>query len=170
MISEAHFLSLNLSFLICIRKDVCAQLCLTLCNPMDCSPQAPLSMEFSRQKYWSGLPCPIPGDLPDPGIEPSSLEFLESLALAGGFFTTAPPGEASKKKRVGWNWVGLSPGGTSLESPGEFLKLLMVPACKGMPSGTCYYGDEPWRHDAKWTKPDTKGQILHDSTCVRHLS
>ena len=33
--------------------------------------QAPLSMEFSRQKYWSGLPCPPPGDLPDPGIEPT---------------------------------------------------------------------------------------------------
>ena len=34
--------------------------------------QAPLSMEFSRQEYWSGLPCPSPGDLPDPGIEPGS--------------------------------------------------------------------------------------------------
>ena len=34
--------------------------------------QAPLSMEFSRQEYWHGLPCPSPGDLPDPGIEPQS--------------------------------------------------------------------------------------------------
>ena len=49
------------------------QLCQTLCDPVDCSPQAPLSMGFSRQKYWSGLPCPPPGDLPDPGIEPMSL-------------------------------------------------------------------------------------------------
>ena len=47
--------------------------------------QAPLSMEFSRQEYWSGLPCPPPGDLPNPGIEPKS---LMSPALAGGFFTT----------------------------------------------------------------------------------
>ena len=39
------------------------------CDPMDCSPQAPLSMAFSRQEYWSGLPFPSPGDLPDPGIE-----------------------------------------------------------------------------------------------------
>ena len=38
---------------------------------MDCS-QPPLSMEFSRQEYWNGLPCPPPGDLPDPGIEPGS--------------------------------------------------------------------------------------------------
>ena len=41
-------------------------------NPMDCSPQPPLSMEFSRQEYWSRLPFSSPGDLPDPGIEPVS--------------------------------------------------------------------------------------------------
>ena len=48
--------------------------------------QAPLSMGFSRQQYWSGLPCPLPGYLPDPGIEPTS---LMSPALADGFFTTS---------------------------------------------------------------------------------
>ena len=48
--------------------------------------QAPLSMGFSRQEYWSGLPCPPPGDLPDLGIQPTS---LMSPALAGVFFTTA---------------------------------------------------------------------------------
>ena len=48
--------------------------------------QAPLSMGFSRQEYWSGVPCPPLGDLPDPGIEPASLMFPE---LAGGFFTTS---------------------------------------------------------------------------------
>ena len=47
--------------------------------------QASLSMGFPRQEYWSGLPCPPPGDFPDPGIELTS---LTSLALAGGFFTT----------------------------------------------------------------------------------
>ena len=46
-----------------------------------------MSKEFSRQKYRSGLPCPTPGDLPDPGIEP------KSPALAGGFFTAEPPGK-----------------------------------------------------------------------------
>ena len=65
------------------------QSCPTLCNPMDCSLPAPLSMGFSRQEYWSGLPCPPPGDLPDPGIEPAS---LISLALAGGSLPLAPPG------------------------------------------------------------------------------
>ena len=48
------------------------QSCLSLCDPMDCSRQAPLSMGFPRQKYWSGLPCPPPGDLPHPGIKPRS--------------------------------------------------------------------------------------------------
>ena len=43
------------------------------CDPMDSiACQAPLTMEFSRQEYWSGLPCPPPGDLPDPGIKPWS--------------------------------------------------------------------------------------------------
>ena len=46
----------------------------------------PLSMGFSRQEYWSGLPFPSPGDLPHPGIEPMS---LISLVLASGFFTTS---------------------------------------------------------------------------------
>ena len=48
--------------------------------------QAPLSMGFSRQEYWSGWPCPPPGDLPDLGIELASFKFP---ALAGGFFTTS---------------------------------------------------------------------------------
>ena len=53
--------------------------------------QAPLSMGFSRQEYWSGLPFPFSrGDLPDPGIE---LTFPASPALAGRFFTTEPPGK-----------------------------------------------------------------------------
>ena len=47
---------------------------------------APMSMGFSKQEYWSGLPCLPPGDLPDPGIEPVS---LTSPALAGGFFTSS---------------------------------------------------------------------------------
>ena len=47
--------------------------------------QAPLSMGFSRQEFWSGLLCPLPGDLPDPGIEPAS---SAAPALAGGFFIT----------------------------------------------------------------------------------
>jgi len=57
--------------------------------------QAPLSMKFTRQEYWSRLPFPTPGDLPDPGIEPMS---PASPALAGGFFTTMPFGVISQIK------------------------------------------------------------------------
>ena len=53
-----------------------AQLCLTLCDPMDYTHQAPLSMGFSRQEYWSRLPFSSPGDLPDPGIELRSSALL----------------------------------------------------------------------------------------------
>ena len=52
--------------------------------------QAPLFMGFSRQQYWSGLPCPPRGDLRDLGIELASLMYLTSSALAGGFLTSAP--------------------------------------------------------------------------------
>ena len=62
-----------------------AQLSPTLCDSMDCTLQALLSLEFSRQEYWTGLPFPSPGDLPDRGMETVS---LASSALAGGFFTT----------------------------------------------------------------------------------
>ena len=54
-------------------------------------------MGFSRQEYWSGLPCPPPGDLPNPGIEPMS---LTSPALAGEFFTTNVTWEALTYGRV----------------------------------------------------------------------
>ena len=56
-------------------------------EPGTVAHQAPLSMGFPEQEYWSGLPLPPPGDLPDPGIKPVS------PALAGGFFITAPPGK-----------------------------------------------------------------------------
>ena len=52
--------------------------------------QAPLSMGFSKQEYWSGLPFPSPGELPHPGTEPT---FPVSPALAGGFLTIEPPGK-----------------------------------------------------------------------------
>ena len=60
---------------------------LTLATPWTVAHYAPLPMGFPRQEYGSGLPFPFPGDLPDPGIKPSS------LVLAGGFFTTEPPGK-----------------------------------------------------------------------------
>ena len=65
--------------------------------------QAPLSMGFSRQEYWSGLPCSPPGDIPDPRIKPM---FLRSPALAGRIFTTSATREAPKdwqSKAICWH-------------------------------------------------------------------
>ena len=59
----------------------------TLCDPVNCSPPCSVSMGFSRQEYWRGLPFPPPGDLPDLGIKPMP------SAWAGGFFTTSPLGK-----------------------------------------------------------------------------
>ena len=77
---------------VCVRVCLCAhtlitQLCSTLCDPIDLALQAPLSMEFSRQEYWSGLPIPSPGDLPDPMIKP------RSPALQADSLSSEPPGK-----------------------------------------------------------------------------
>ena len=62
-------------------------------TPWTVACQAPLFMGFSRQEYWSRLPCPPPGDLPDPGTEPSS---LKPHALAARFSTTSAAWEAPR--------------------------------------------------------------------------
>ena len=69
----------------------CVQLFVTLWT-VAC--QAPLSMGLSRQEHWSRLPCPPPGDLPDPGIQPKSLVSVSCIScIAGGLFTAEPPGK-----------------------------------------------------------------------------
>ena len=73
------------------------QSCPTLWDSMDCSHQAPLSMKVSRQDYWSVLPFPSLGNLPDPGIQ---IKSLASLALAGSLFTTVPPGKPRLNAQV----------------------------------------------------------------------
>ena len=78
--------SVSFNMMLCLV----AQLCPTLVTPWTVAFQALLSMKFSRQVYWSWLPFPTPGDLPDQEIEPAS---LASPALAGGFFTTAHAGD-----------------------------------------------------------------------------
>ena len=71
-------------------KVLVAQSCLTLCDPVDYSlpAQPPLSMKFSSQKYWSGVPFHPPRDLPSPGIEP------RSPALQADSLPSKPPGES----------------------------------------------------------------------------
>ena len=86
-----HLQSLS-NFFLCKHHDsvllvVVAKSCPILATPWTVAHQAPLSMGFSRQEYWSGLPFPSPGDLPNPGIKPVS------PALAGRFFIIEPQGK-----------------------------------------------------------------------------
>ena len=67
-------------------------LCTVVSTPHAGGPPGSLSMGFPRQEYWSGLPCPPPGDLPDPGTEPTS---SASPVLAGEFSTPGPPNSLS---------------------------------------------------------------------------
>ena len=102
----------------CSRWTVCAvpSHCLVFATLWTVAHQAPLSMGFSRQEYWSGLPCSPPGDLSDPGIKPASLASLTFSILAGGFFPlawTVKPrwtvsGAISDPRRVPWWGLTLS--------------------------------------------------------------
>ena len=74
------------------KESEVAQLCVQLfATPWTVAYHAPLSMGFSRQEYWSGLPLPSPGDLPDPGIEPGS------PALQADALPPEPPGKLTEK-------------------------------------------------------------------------
>ena len=80
------------------------QSCLTLCDPRDCRLSGFSVHGILQREYWSGFPCPSPGDHPDPGIEPT---FLMSPAVAGRFFTTSATWEVSDVQEqfiINWKW------------------------------------------------------------------
>ena len=100
VLSICHVL-LNVSFTPCMHAKS-LQLCSTLCDPIDHSPPSFSVHRISRQEYWSGLPCPPPGGLPDPVIEPVT---LTSPALVGRFFTTSTTQEAPPLFYPHPNWA-----------------------------------------------------------------
>ena len=84
----------------------CSVLSESFVTPWTLAHQAPLSMGILQAKYWSGLPCPPPGNLPDPGIEPAS----PALAETDEFFTTEPPGKHPlPPDRIGLNYCPKPP-------------------------------------------------------------
>ena len=83
----AHSLVSSVSPFLWLKESEVTQSCPTLCDPMDCSPPGSSVHGISQAGYWSGLPFPLPGELPDPMVKPSS------PALAGTFFTTESPGK-----------------------------------------------------------------------------
>ena len=117
---------------IILRKKVGQSLsCIWLfAAPWTVACQAPLSMGFYRQEYWSGLPFPSPGHLPDPGIEPVS---LESAALAGRFSTTSatwgPPSSSVARSN---SWRPLGPGKGFLSRPWTLSALGQLPLRESM--------------------------------------
>ena len=83
-------------YCVCVSVHMCTLRHIQLfVTPQTVACQAPLSLGFSRQKYWSGLPFPPPGYLPDPGIKPTP------PTLANGFFTTEPPEKPHVIKYIG---------------------------------------------------------------------
>ena len=93
--------------------------------------QAPLSMKFPRQEYWSRLPLPTPGDLPDPGIEPTS---QVSLALAGIFLTTCEA--PSPPYVITNNYIGVEYINESIDTPLAKLERCFQVICPEYPLGT----------------------------------
>ena len=83
------YIPVGMHVCVCLYICMCVCVCVCVCA---CSVvcRAPLSMEFSRQEYWHGLPFPTPGDLPNPGTEPMA---PATPALAGRFFTIEPLGK-----------------------------------------------------------------------------
>ena len=77
-----------------------AQSCLTLCDPMDCSPPAPLSLEFSRPEYWSGSAFPFSSR------SSQHSDWTQVSGIAGGFFTSWATGEAQPKGNHSWIFIG----------------------------------------------------------------
>ena len=93
ILSPSFLISKSSGWRDCHCRCLATESCLTLCDSLMAARQAPLSMEFPRQEYWSGLPFPSPvaGDLPEPGIKRAS------PTLVCRFFTTEPPGIQLKR-------------------------------------------------------------------------
>ena len=125
-------------------------------TPWNIAWEASLSMEFSREEHWSGLPWPASGDLPDPGIEPTS---LMPLALAGGSFITSTTWEAHLTwellyKKMSFYAASIVPGTQKTMKDSNFLLfdfLSLIPT--------------PVRRVVKWTMPH--GSIKYGSFMLR---
>ena len=91
-VEDKYCVCVSVCVCVCVRAHVLSHSVVSdsLWPPWTIARQAPLSMEFSRQEYWSMLPFPTPGNLPNPGIKPTS---LASPALAGRLFITALSGK-----------------------------------------------------------------------------
>ena len=110
-----------------VKSPSCVWLFVT---PWNVAYQAPQSMEFSRQEYWSGLPFPSPGPLPDPGIKSGS------PALQAGALPSEPPGKPNTKKRCPFHHRGLE--------------------CRSWKSKYTWSSRQVWSWNAEWSRTKAK--------------
>ena len=150
-------------------------------TPWTAAHQAPLSGEFSRQEDWSGVLCLSPGNLPDPGIEPTS---LMSLSLTGRFFTTSATWETP---RVTWNLVlnERKPGRVKLRShlvplwTWVIIRCSLIPCFWGFPGGitgkesTCqcqrHKRQEMWVQSLGWEDTLEEGMATLSSILAQRI-
>ena len=132
----------------------------TLCNPMDCSLPGSSVHGILQARYWSGLLCPPPGDLPDPGMEPMS---LLSPALAGRFFTTRATREAPQMIILGSNQESKhsSMHNSVYKNTGSSLVsfLIMSKEIQNFKQGLDYLKCETWRIKQEFS-PQIRNMIV----------
>ena len=131
------------------------QLCPTLWDPVGCGPQTPLSVGFPRQEHWSGLPFPTLGDLPGPGITSAP---LVSPALADGFFTTVPTGDARRA------WVQWSRSAVSASLWPHRLQRTRLP-CPSLISRACSDSCPL----SRWCHPTVASSVVPFSSCLQRF-
>ena len=124
---------------------------------MDCSPPGLSVHGFSRQGCWNGLPCPTPGDLPDPGNEPV---FLISPTLADGFFTTSATWEINytSKKRKTKLWIYVF----NLPIPPNFNEMTKK-FCFNL--GNTIWAVAPWESGALSSSPSSESSLCMLESC-----
>ena len=173
----------NIYTCVCVCVCVCVclvtQSCLTLCDPMDCSlPRSSCPWGFSSQEYWSGLPCPPSGYLPNPGIE------LRSPHIAGRFFTIWATREAYTYSgglvpkscptiAIPWTLAYQAPlpmgfprqeywTGLSFPSPGDLPNSGIKPASPLLQAVSCIAG----RFFTNWATEEVISSVIHIHSCI----
>ena len=142
------------------------------CVPL-CARQAPLSMGFSRQESWSGVPFPSPGDLPNPGIEPASLRLLHWEA---GSLPLAPPGKPvntldSKQSRLGGSALATPPPGCLPHTPHPAAPSHPgPPSWNSFPSRSVTHAGPPSSLSHPWLLLVLLAGIIYLSTCQGSIS
>ena len=151
-----------------MRVHLCMLSCfsrvLLFATPGTAARQGPLSMGFSKQEYWIGLPCSPPENLSDPGIKSMSLTYP---ALAGGFFTTSKSTQRSTVGRRGKKWVQVW---KEKSSSGYFLISFPIPTQPLLQEIHQTEVLSSARERNKWIRERKKKVKKKETACIRHFT